>query len=90
MVSVRCDDIWTRFLLSNWVHVLSVFVAPSYPRNVVVEAINRATVQVQWSTPIPTNGIIVRYRVSLLIIVAYVVITYICIVCIPSCITNFH
>ena len=41
-----------------------MFVAPSYPRDVVVEATSQATVQVQWSPPIPTNGIIMRYRVS--------------------------
>ena len=41
-----------------------MFVAPSYPRDVVVEAISQATVRVQWSPPIPTNGIIMRYRVS--------------------------
>ena len=43
---------------------MSVFVAPSYPRDVDIEIIDNATVRVHWSPPIPTNGVIMHYKVS--------------------------
>jgi len=49
------------------VYYLIFHPAPSAPLNPMITAVNKTTIDLQWTVPITTNGIIQKYRVIMLL-----------------------